>query len=64
MSHNINCQTDVATSEPQTSVVAEDKNQKEGQDQVPKDVKDEQENTAQIKVIKKQLILWYNFHAH
>ncbi|KAF1385523.1 hypothetical protein PFLUV_G00108650 [Perca fluviatilis] len=43
-----NVTQDVATSTYQPSVTAE-KNQKEDQDQVPKGVKEEQENTTQIK---------------
>ncbi|XP_029137399.2 E3 ubiquitin-protein ligase rnf213-alpha-like [Labrus bergylta] len=38
---------DVATSANQPSVTAEEKNQKEDQDQVPKDVKEDQENRFQ-----------------
>ncbi|XP_037626449.1 E3 ubiquitin-protein ligase rnf213-alpha-like isoform X1 [Sebastes umbrosus] len=40
---------DVATSAHQPSVTAEEKSQEEDQDQVPKDVKEDQENTAQVK---------------
>ncbi|KAK9519509.1 hypothetical protein VZT92_022235 [Zoarces viviparus] len=40
---------DVASSAHQPSDAAEEENQKEAQDQVPKDVKEEQENLAQIK---------------
>lgn len=42
-------------SSPQHPVTAE-KNQKKGEDQVPNDVKEEQESAAQIKV--KQLLYW------
>uniref|UniRef100_UPI0037E99DD8 E3 ubiquitin-protein ligase rnf213-alpha-like n=1 Tax=Semicossyphus pulcher TaxID=241346 RepID=UPI0037E99DD8 len=40
---------DGATSAHKPSVTAEEKNQKEDQDQVPKDIKEEQENTARKK---------------
>lgn len=51
ISHNIHFYPDVAPSTHQHSVTAEETNQKEDQDQVPKEVK-EQENAAQIKVTK------------
>lgn len=44
-----NCYSDVATP-AQHSVTVEEKNQKENQDQVPEDVKEEEEKSAQIKV--------------
>ncbi|XP_035863121.1 E3 ubiquitin-protein ligase rnf213-alpha-like [Sander lucioperca] len=44
-----NVTQDVATSAYQPSVTAEERNQKEDQDQVPKGVKEEQENTTPIK---------------
>lgn len=52
MSYNINYYPDGAPSADSPSATAEEKNQKEDQDQVTKGVTEDKKNTAQIKVTR------------